>query len=68
MYKRQAIGLGILIQKNFHMLIALGAIVIGVIGTILPIANYESDLMIVPYIGLSLILVILGILVLRAKD
>jgi hypothetical protein len=50
------------------MLIALGAIVIGVIGTILPVANYESDLMIVPYIGLSLILVILGILVLRAKD
>ena len=63
-----AVGLGILIQKNFHMLIALGAIVIGVIGTILPVANYESDLMIVPYLGLSLLLVTLGILVLRTKS
>ena len=62
------IGLAILIQKNFHMLIALGAIVIGVIGTILPVANYESDLMIVPYLGLSLLLVTLGILVLRTKS
>ncbi|MEC9308134.1 MAG: hypothetical protein VX966_01320 [Chloroflexota bacterium] len=62
------IGLAILIQKNFHMLIALGAIVIGIIGTILPVANYESDLMIIPYLGLSLLLVTLGILVLRAKD
>ena len=62
------IGLAILIQKNFHMLIALGAIVIGVIGTVLPVANYESELMVIPYLGLSLLLVTLGILVLRAKD
>ena len=62
------IGLAILIQKNFHMLIALGAIVIGVIGTVLPVASYESDLMIIPYLGLSLLLVTLGILVIRAKD
>ena len=62
------IGLAILVQKNFHKLIALGIIVVGVIGTILPVANYESDLMIVPYLGLSLLLVTLGILVLRTKD
>ncbi|MAZ59125.1 MAG: hypothetical protein CL753_01575 [Chloroflexi bacterium] len=62
------IGLAILVQKNFHKLIALGVIVVGVIGTILPVANYESDLMMIPYMGLSLLLVTLGILVLRAKS
>jgi hypothetical protein len=62
------IGASILTQKNLH--IALGAlmVVIGLIGVGTSIASYNSDFMMIGYIGATILTLATGVLVIRAKN
>lgn len=62
------VGLAILIQKNFNMILAYAFIVIGLAGAIIAIIDYSSDLMIIGYLGNAILLVITGILTIRSKE
>ena len=62
------IGVGILIQKNFNRIISGFMVALGLFGMIMPIINYHSYFMMIPYIGFVLLMVALGILFIRAKQ
>tara|TARA_Y100000817_G_C16726724_1_gene486104 strand:+ start:190 stop:819 length:630 start_codon:yes stop_codon:yes gene_type:complete len=62
------VGLAILIQKNFNMILAYAFIVIGLAGAIIAIVDYSSDLMIIGYLGNAILLVIAGILTIRSNE
>jgi hypothetical protein len=62
------LGAAILIQKNFHVVIALGLILAGITGIVMPIIDYHSSLMAIPYVGGSVVVVVMGVLTVRNKS
>jgi len=61
------VGLGLSIQKNLNTILAYAFIVIGLVGSVLSLWDYTSDLMFVWYLGSALLALISGILILRSK-
>jgi len=62
------VGLGLAIQKNLNTILAYAFIVIGLVGSVLSLWDYTSDLMFVWYLGSALLALISGILILRSKE
>ena len=62
------VGLALAIQKNLNTIIAYGFILIGLIGSIISLWDYTSNLMLIWYVGSALLALISGILILRSKE
>jgi len=62
------IGIGILQQKNFTPLVAGLMIVAGIVATAISLIDYESQLMMIGYLGMVASLVWLGASLLRQED
>ena len=54
-------GLGILIQKNFNQIVAGVVIVVGIVGAVMSVINYQSDWIMIPYAGFMLVVICLGV-------
>jgi len=62
------VGISAYLTNSFNKIIALLLVIVSIVGVILCISgNYTNDLMIIPYLGSTIALVILGILTLRSK-
>jgi hypothetical protein len=62
------IGVGILVQKNFHTAIGALIVVVGVIGTILCAVDYTNQLMGGVYTLFMALSVTMGIITLRSQS
>ena len=56
-----AFGLGILIQKNLNQIVAGVVIVVGIVGVVMSVINYQSDWIMIPYAGFMLVVICLGV-------
>jgi len=62
------IGVSIFTQKNLHVSLGALMVVIGLIGVGVAVGDYTSDLMMIGYIGATILTLATGFLVIRAKD
>ena len=62
------LGLGIYIQKNFNIILAVLLIASGLFGIVMTLYDYGNPSMIVGYAGMSLCVVAMGVSTLRASD
>ena len=62
------IGYGVLIQKNFHTVISALIIVAGVIGVVVASVDYQSQLMLVPYVAYPVLTLAMGIITVRSNN
>ena len=62
------VGLALAIQKNLNTIIAYAFILIGLIGSIISLWDYTSNLMLIWNVGSALLALISGILILRSKE
>ena len=61
------VGIGILLQKNFNQIIAWLFILVGIVGAVICIIAYGSDLLGIAYVGFVIATVLVGINRIRAK-
>lgn len=61
------VGIGILLQKNFNQIIAWLFILVGVVGAVICIVAYDSQLLGIAYVGFVIATVLVGINRIRAK-
>jgi hypothetical protein len=62
------VGISAYITNSFNKIVALLLTVVSIIGIILClIGEYTNDLMIIPYLGSTIAIIVLGILTLRSK-
>jgi CHASE2 domain-containing sensor protein len=62
------IGFAIYTQKNLHMVLGCLMFLIGLIGVGLSVCVYQSNFMMIAYIGMTIVIIATGILVVRAKE
>lgn len=62
------IGVGIFVQKNLHQILSVLIVIVGIIGTVGPLIDYSSDLMVVPYLGSVIVTVGAGVLFLKSEN
>ena len=62
------IGFAIYTQKNLHMVLGCLMFLVGLIGAGLSVCVYQSDFMMIAYVGMTIVTVATGILVIRAKE
>ena len=62
------VGISAYITNSFNKIIAIFLTVVTIVGVILCLmGEYTNDLMIIPYLGSTIAIVVLGILTLRSK-
>ena len=61
------VGIGILLQKNFNQIIAWLFILVGIVGAVICIVSYDSQLLGIAYVGFVIATVLVGINRIRAK-
>ena len=61
------VGIGILLQKNFNQIIAWLFILVGIVGAVICIVAYDSQLLGIAYVGFVIATVLVGINRIRAK-
>ena len=62
------IGFGLLIQKNVNIIIGALTFIVGIFGGVLSFVDYESPMIIIPYIGNTILPAVVGIIILSGKD
>ena len=62
------IGFAVYTQKNLHMVLGCLMFLIGLIGVGLSVCVYQSNFMMIAYIGMTIVIIATGILVVRAKE
>jgi hypothetical protein len=62
------IGLGILKQKNFHVIIAAVMVIAGIFTTAICVIDYSNQLIVIGYVGFCLATSALGISLLRSAE
>jgi|TARA_B110000263_G_C15310228_1_gene512702 hypothetical protein len=62
------IGIGILKQKNFHIIIAVVMVIAGIFTTAICVIDYSNQLIIIGYVGFCLASSALGISLLRSSE
>jgi len=62
------IGISIFVQKNLHTILAALIVIFGVIGMVIAISDYSSDLFIIPLLGSILVTIATGALFLRSES
>ena len=65
MFGMGIIGIGLYIKKSFNAVFTLLLTIVGIIGVILCLYDYGSILMIIPYLGGSILEIVLGVLIIR---
>jgi hypothetical protein len=62
------IGIAFLVQKNFHAILAALLTIVGIVGVATAATSYDNDdVMVVPYIGMMVLTLALGIVTIRRK-
>ena len=62
------IGIGILKQKNFNIIIAAVMVIAGIFTTAICVLDYSSQLIVIGYVGFCLATAALGISLLRSSE
>ena len=62
------IGFAIYTQKNLHRVLGCLMFLIGLVGVGLSVCVYQSDFMMIAYVGMTILIIATGILVVRAKE
>ena len=65
MFSLGIIGIGLYIKKSFNTVFTLLLAIVGIVGVILCLYDYDSILLIIPYLGTAILQIVLGILIIR---